>query len=244
MSEKKNDQVVAQWVRLGAMFNWRATRPPVDLEKVLLETARDVAGNSRLLILAVTWLVQYGPFVAKHRLAKLIRHDLEPEHRPTMGLMLDFARTKTPANARRFNQAIIACGRAIDHRPLLDIDCRNDFFIRMAKQSASKISRKWGRWIEDFELKTDAIRPATWIIQHNRQMQWRADFKGDLRASILAELEANPRAGDSESELSRACGGTRAAIADALAKLESSGRITRRRERNRVTIALTQRDAA
>jgi hypothetical protein len=67
-------------------------------------------------------------------------------------------------------------------------------------------------------------------------MQWRADFKGDLRASILAELDANPDSGASESALARACGATRAATIDAVGKLELSGRVSRQRKQNRLAV--------
>jgi len=43
--------------------------------------------------------------------------------------------------------------------------------------------------MEDFALKDDAIRPASWIVEHNQPMRLRADLKGDLRASIMAALQ-------------------------------------------------------
>jgi hypothetical protein len=244
MSERKINHAVAEWVRLGAMFNASPARHEVDLERSLLETARCAAGNSRLIILAVTWLAKYGGYVAKHRLARLILHELETEFRPTMGLMLDLSREKSASRCHRFNAAIKACGGAIDQRPLLDIDRQNGFFVHEAKRNASTTSLKWGRWIEDFELKADALRPASWIVQKNRSMRLRADFKGDLRASILAELDVNPNSGESESELARACGATRAATIEALRRLELSGRIRRRRERNRSIVKPTRISAA
>jgi hypothetical protein len=235
---KKDDtrRIASQWARLGAMFNTPPANENVDVERLLLDTARHTAGNSRLLILAVTWLAKYGQFVAKHRLARLIRHELQAEARPTLGLILDLARQKSANNSHRFNRAIDACGHALDHQPLLDIDRRNEFFIQAARKSASALSLKWGRWMADFELKEDAIRPPSWIIQNNPSLQWRADFKGDLRASILAELDANPESGESESELARACGAARAAVVEAVDKLELSGRARRMREQNRLIV--------
>lgn len=244
MNANEIHHAVGQWVRLGAMFNIPPVNGTVDVERLLLDTARCAPSNARLFILAVTWLTCYGEYVARHRLARMILHELEAEHRPVMGLMLDLAREKNARNSHRFNQAIAACGGVRDHRPLLDIDRRNGFFSRAARQNASVLSLKWGRWMEVFALKENAIRPAKWIIQTNPDLQWRADFAGDLRASILAELQANPRAGDSESELARACGVTRAAIIAALAKLEQAGRITRQRQQNRLAVRQNLRAAA
>jgi len=240
MNDDKLHHVITRWARLGILFNTATAKREVDIERLLLETARCAHASSRLFILAVTWLTQYGQYVAKHRLTRLIRQELQAEHQPTMGLLLDLSREKSDANSHRFNQAIQACGAAIDQRPLFDIDRLNDFFIRTARQNASALSIKWGRWMADFELKLDAIRPASWIIRHNPTMQWRADFKGDLRASILASLEADPDSGASESELARACNATRAAIVDAVGKLELSGRVSRQRMQNRWTIRPTK----
>jgi len=225
MSRGKINHVIAQWVRLGVMFNTSASKEEVDVERLLLDTARCAAANSRLFILAVTWLVEYGEYVAKHRLAQLILDELEEEHCQTMGLMLELAKEKGVDDTHRFNRAIKACGRGIDQRPLLDVDRRNDFFVHAARQNASALSLKWGRWMEDFALKDDAIRPASWIVEHNQPMRLRADLKGDLRASIMAALQANSHSVESESELARICGATRSAIAEALKRLEMSGRI-------------------
>jgi len=93
------------------------------------------------------------------------------------------------------------------------------FFVHAARQNASALSLKWGRWMEDFALKDDAIRPASWIVEHNQPMRLRADLKGDLRASIMAALQANSHSVESESELARICGATRSAIAEALKDL-------------------------
>jgi hypothetical protein len=236
-------QLAARWNRLGAMFNTPVAQRQVDIERLLLDTARHAHANVRLLVLAVTWLSRFEKCVAKHRLANLIRHALETEHRPTMGLILDLARQKSPAKSRCFNQAIKACGHAIDHRPLLDNLRQNEFFVDLARQRACKLSLQWGRWIQDFDLKSNALRPDSWIFARNPSMRWRADWRGGLRASILAELESNPAAGNSESELARACGATRAATIDALRSLELTGRIARKRVKNRLTIRKTRRAA-
>jgi hypothetical protein len=159
-----------------------------------------------------------------------------------MGLILDLAREKGSNNSYRFNRAINACERAADARPLLDVDRRNHFFIRMAEKNASALSLKWGRWTEDFELKNDAIRPARWIVEHNPAMRWRGDYKGDLRASIMAEL-ANRDSVSSESEFARLCGATRPAVVEALRQLELSGRVERRRDGNRLTVRQAVSDA-
>lgn len=244
MSETEIQSLVSRWAGLGAMFSVTDSTHNTDVERLLLDTARFTASNSRLFIFAVTWLAHYGDYVARHRLARLILHELQSQHRPTMGLILEMALEKSDRRSAHFNQSIQVCGHTIDHRPLFDIDQRSEFSRNRAKETACALSIKWGRWLEDFELKNDALRPASWIVAHNHSIRERADLKGDLRASILAELHANPAAGASESELTQACGATRTAIRAALRRLELSDRIRRRHFGNRITIHRIDRHAA
>jgi hypothetical protein len=227
MSKRKKllDFVAAGWSRLGAMSNVKAAARTPDLERLLLDTARVASANFRLFILAASWLAQYGDYAAKHRLARLIRDELEPEHRPTLGLLLEWAKEHGDSTGSRFNLAIDACGSARDHRPLLDIERRNSLFTRLAERRASVLSRKWGRWTTDFEVKSDALRPAAWIAEHNPSLVERALTGGDLLASVLAECEADPNGIDSEAEMARRCGASRPAIRSAIRRLELAGRV-------------------
>src|SRR5438874_635172 len=174
MSKTLLDSVAARWSRLGAMLNVQAAARTPDIERLLLDTARVASANFRLFILAASWLAQYGDYVAKHRLARLIGDELEAEHRPALGLMLEWAKDHGDSNSSRFNLAIDACGSARDQRPLLDVERRNSLLARLAEKRASVLSRKWGRWIADFEVKKDALRPASWIAEHNPALVERA----------------------------------------------------------------------
>ena len=225
MSKTLLDSVAAGWSRLGAMLNVQAAARTPDIERLLLDTARVVSANSRLFILAASWLAQYGDYVAKHRLARLIGDELEPGFRPILGLMLEWAKDRGDSNSSRFNLAIDVCGSAIDGRPLLDVERLNPVFVRLAEERASTLSRKWGRWVADFEVKKDALRPASWIAEHNPGLVERALCGGDLLASVLAECEADANAIDSEAELARRCGASRPAIRSAVRRLELAGRV-------------------
>ena len=226
--------IIAQWTRVGAGFSARPAGVSPDLERLLLATARAASGNSRLVIMAATWLCRYGSLIAKHRLKRLIIDELEPQYQPVLGLLLDTVRQWTGAS--RFNAAIGICDPADSPRPLFEIERANEAFRRMAEARASEVSRRWNLWAPEFEPKFDALRPAAWIMQMNPDYQERAGLKGDLRASLLLELQDDPQAGASESELARRCGAERAAIRDALDDLELAGRIERRAEKNRLRI--------
>ena len=223
--------VIAQWTRAGAGFSAHPAGTSPDLERLLLATARTASGNSRLFIMAASWLCRYGSLIAKHRLKRLIVDELEPHFRPVLGLLLDTVRQWTGAS--RFNAAIAVCDPADTPRPLFEIECANAAFKRLAEARASDISRRWNLWAPEFEPNLDALRPASWIMRMNPDYQERARLKGDLRSSLLLELKYDPQAGTSESELARRCGAERAAIRAALADLELAGRIERRPEQNR-----------
>src|SRR5688572_1847017 len=115
------NSLVASWTRLGAMFNVEPARRTPQLEQLLLETARHAARNSRLFTMAVTWLVYFGEYVAKQRLAQMIQVELENDHCPVMALLLESVVLHAPRHQHRFAQAIDACAPATDPRPLFDI---------------------------------------------------------------------------------------------------------------------------
>jgi hypothetical protein len=223
------DSVTARWTRLGAMFNVTAsTEDVIDLERLLLDTARGATANTRLLVMAVTWLSRHGNAVAKHRLTRLVRFELEVKHRATLGLILDLARVADRRlNGTRFNAAIEACAEDLTamSRPLSDVENRSATLRRLAESRASVESRRWGRWIESFDLKHDALRPAAWVMRHNPTLYERSLANGDLTASVLAELATTGGRAASESTLAQACAASRSAIRTALATLQRAGRV-------------------
>lgn len=226
MNDELMTSVASRWARLGVMINATPAEATPDIEQLLLDTVRVASANTRLFILATTWLATNVEYVARHRLAQFVRDKLDREHRPTLGLMLELAASNASSKKRwHLKIAIEACGSAIDARPLADVEQRNSFFARVAEQRASALSREWGRWIEDFDLKFDAIRPTEWLAAQNPALAERALTGGDLSASILAELHAGPRVIESEAEAARRCGASRPAIRDALLRLRMAGRI-------------------
>jgi hypothetical protein len=56
-------------------------------------------------------------------------------------------------------------------------------------------------------------------MHRNPDLVPRADFRGDLRASVLASLGHDPGAGRSELDLARRSGGSRAQVRAALDNL-------------------------
>ena len=229
----REEELAARWARAGAMFAVTPAEQSPDLEVLLIDTARAARGDSRLFIMAASWLHQYAMMVAKHRLRRLILETLEPEHRPALGLLLDIIGHQLKSD--RFNASIKVCADSIAKQgePLFVAQSQGKALRAIAERNASVISRRWNLWTAEFEIKHDAIRPPLWILQQNPSYQMRAEFKGDLRASILIEIGIDRAAGASEVQLGRRCGATRAAIRAALAGLELAGRIERTGEASR-----------
>lgn len=155
----------ALWARAGAMFMACPAPTSPDLERLLLDTARQASNNSRLFIMAASWLAMYGQKVCATRLARLIREELEGEFRPIMGLLLDTARQESGTSC--FDAAIAACSPAPEPKPLFEIEQRNPTLRRFAERHASTTSRKWNLWAPDFKPKYDAIRPEAWVNTEN-----------------------------------------------------------------------------
>lgn len=228
------DNAIRRWASLGAGFDAGppdVARDDIDLERLLLETARHASENARLFIMAATWLHTYGDLIAKHRLKRLIRDELGSDsddgHRATLGLLLDIA--QDGSYPREFQTVIKHLQPASEPHPLFKSSRTNATMAELTERKASATARRWNLWCEAFEFKDDALRPAAWMMARHPSLRTRADFRGDLRASILASLRHDPGAGESELKLARLAGGSRAQVRSALANLAMTGRVRRSR---------------
>ncbi len=221
------DKILAQWARLGAMFNVRMARRTPDIEQLLTDTAAAVSSFARLHAMTVSWLVRYHRLVCRHRLSVLASQIGHPKQSAALGYILTLA--KEHEHVDHFNLAIKACRPLPKPQPLFDVYLRNSAMVTLAKKQAEPISKRWGLWAPSERLYTDAIRPTEWVMNKNPSLEPRAVFGGKLPASILVVLRNNPDAGQSESALSRTCRATRSSIRDALEHLELCRRIHRRR---------------
>lgn len=231
--------LISKWSSLGVGFN---TVPyegsDVDLERLLLDTARHAPEMARLFIMAATWLHAYGDTIAKHRLKRLIESELESEVQPILGLLLDSAQQGT--HPQEFKSVLKHLQPEASPKPLFESARQSEKLSEIARRRASTLSQKWGLWMQAAEFKDDAIRPASWIMTRNPALRTRADFRGDLRASIMASLRHDTDAGASESRLAGFAGGSRSQIRNAIENLRLTGRVVVRRAEgsNRREIAL------
>lgn len=234
------DKLVGQWTSVGVLFNTEPSNGPIDLERLLIDTAHNTDRMARLFVMSATWMHTYGDLIAKHRLKRLIRDELEPEYQPVLGLLLDIAQQGT--HPLEFETIIKILKPAKQPQALFASSRKNPKLRDLAKRKASSVSRKWNLWCQPIEFKDDAIRPASWLMRRHPEFLTRADFRGDLRASILAALRFDPDAGHSELRLAELAGGSRAQLRSALGNLEMTGRVMTRKAdgANRREVSLQQ----
>jgi hypothetical protein len=228
--------LAAQWKYWGAGFNVPPCAGPVNLEQLLVDTAKGLPGNPRLLVMAVTWLVEHHGIVQLENLAELA-DKLRGRDSARLGLLLDTAQEFM--NYGVFGEVVAACQPWDPPEPLFDVDRSSPGMARLAGKSAGSISRKWGLWAQPIdELKRDAMRPASWIAQNNPTFLLRSLLKGDVRSKVITALAEQGLRDASETDLTRRAGCTRRAMHLALANLEAAGLIVRRRSGRTYSINL------
>lgn len=225
-SDGELDQVLGRWAHLGCGFD---VSPPtvesgeVDLERLILATARIASTHTRLFVVAATWLHACGDTIARHRLRRLVDDELEFGFRPALGLLLDTAQQGThPARFQTLTRDLPSCTPG---RPYFRHAVDDEGLGELTRRCASALSRRWGLWMQPVLLKPEALRPIPWMMSHHPWLRLRADLRGDLRASVIAALRHDPDAGGSESRLAASAGGSRSQVRNALDNLRLTGRI-------------------
>jgi hypothetical protein len=234
MIQEALENNAAQWTRIGVMFNVVPADETPDLERLLIDTARVADQDPRLFGMAATWLSRYGHFVAKHRLVRMIREELNAPEQALFGLLVGFARRfgKKPL----LSSVLRVCRPLVNPQPLFAVDRSSPAFAKLVADHASGISREWGLWTDELEPSYDALRPVEWVLAQNQAFRVRARFQCDLRLSVLMCLKYESLESASEAELVRRCGVTRAAMHKALDILWQADDIRRCRLRRGYSI--------
>jgi biotin operon repressor len=230
----------AQWKYWGAGFNVPPCVGPVNLEQLLVDTAKEdgMADNPRLYVMAVTWLAEHHEIIELDQLARLAEK-LRGRDSARLGLLLETAQKFIGAGV--FSQVLLVCQPWETPEPLCDVDRSSPGMVRTAERKASPLSLKWGLWADPIdELKHDAMRPASWIAQANPEFLFRKLLKGDVRSKVISALAGLGQNEVSETNLTRRVGCTRRAMHLALENLEASGLIFRQRQGRRYAISLSR----
>jgi hypothetical protein len=71
MTQDELSAIAAAWTRVGACFTVAPSEEPVDLESLVVTTARAAPWDARLFVVAASWLATHHVLVDGHRLALL-----------------------------------------------------------------------------------------------------------------------------------------------------------------------------
>ncbi|MFM7051517.1 MAG: hypothetical protein ACKOYN_05200, partial [Planctomycetota bacterium] len=176
--------------------------------------------------------------VAKHRFRRLVAEELARDLQPALGALLDTAQASQ--SPKEFESVVSQLSPAEEPRPVFAVMRRNEIFATHAQRRSGEIGRRWRVYLIDEPLRPKVLRPASWIMKRHPDFVLRADFKGDLRASVMASLAFDEGAGESELALARAAGGSRAQVRRALDNLEMTGRVRRYRSKAGTRIELVR----
>ncbi|MFW5839007.1 MAG: hypothetical protein ACOCZE_00350 [Planctomycetota bacterium] len=236
MTRAKGASILSRWKRWGISLNVDPATDPCSVEQLLIDTAIELDANARLFVLAVTWLVQHHPIVDVERLAELglrLRGDASAR----LGLLLDTAQKWIGDPV--FDKAIGSCYPAETPKPLFAVEAKRPSLAKLAEKTASQASRRWGLWTQSLDrMKTESIRPASWIAKHNQTYTLRWLFKGDVRSRVVTALMEEGQTDLCEADLTRMKGCTRKAMHAALSNLTDAGLIKRTRHGRRYVIGL------
>jgi hypothetical protein len=225
MPDEAMRSVLSRWRSLGVHFDVASARGTPDLERLLLDTASLLPRNARLFHTTVAWLRRHGDAIARHRLRRLIATEPDHDALPALALLLDSAdEGEHPA---RF-AAVIGDLRPADvPHPLFDVERATATLVERARRRASAVSLRWHLWAEPAEPRQDVLAPSMTVMEKHPRLRLATDFRGDMRASVMAALLHDPDSGNGETSLAAAAGGSRAQVRNALANLELTGRARR-----------------
>ena len=230
MIEARLDGVVAEWRCMGVFYGGPdpddAAQPPVDLERLLLRSVELSVDLPRLFNTTASWLHEFGATVALHRLNRLVRSELEPDLQALLGAMLDTA--EWGRTEHRFEAVVCTLSPAVEPGSPFRIGRDRPEWIEHFRRRSGDIGRRWRLYLIDDPPRSKVLRATSWIMQRHPDFAIRAEFNGDLRASIMASLWSDEGAGESEAELARCCGGTVEEVRSVLPELERTERVARR----------------
>ena len=160
------DLIYAAWCRLGVNFTVEFSVQPVDLEPLILATARIAKIDERLTICAASWLACYHSFVDGSRLGELTRV-ADSVVLPYLGALLSLA-VEAPEGAGKAPQFEAALARCMPIRPmraLYDIAEASPTMKAWMQAHSLPLYQRWGFWHDDATLKKVSIHSLSWVLR-------------------------------------------------------------------------------
>ena len=236
MDNAETDRLYSAWRRLGVNFTGSSSADPVEIEPLILDTARAAGSDARLTICAASWLAYYHSFVDGRRLSELTRH-AKPAVRPYLGILLSLAveASEGAGKAPEFDAALSHCKPRSHPRALYDSVEASPVMRAWMRAHGLPLYRRWGFWHDDATLKKSSVHELGWILKVP-ELRARALCGPSIEAALLAQ--AMHHASNARS-LSRELGVSYAAAHAAIERLVGRGLLLRQRNGVRQDLSLS-----
>ena len=182
------DRLASMWTRVGVLFATRPAASPVDLERLLIDTARAARFDERLFVCAASWLTEYHGFINGRRLS-VVAVALDRQESATLGALLSFARDAA-GHAPELDAALSRCSPLSRPRPMFAVMDTMDVLRGRVRKRALPLFAAWGLWHDDATLKPSAIRPVRWLLLHAPELRARALLGPSVEADVMASALA------------------------------------------------------
>lgn len=209
----------AQWARIGGGFTVAPVRNPVDVEHLIIDSARAAARDARLFWVMASWIAVHHKLLDVRRLGRLLDAVPDDLGSATVGAALDVALTLA-GNMKPLKALRRHCRPVAPPQPLFEVMRENRVLSMVVKQESRPEFAAWGLWQHEISDKRDATRPVGWILERCPEFRLRSLLGADLETAILEIVSVMPA---TISDLAKRTGATRAAVHEAVASLTARG---------------------
>jgi DNA-binding MarR family transcriptional regulator len=225
-----------QWRRIGINFTGASATEPVDVERLILDTAECAATDERLTICAASWLAQFHDLVDGRNLSERTRAASKTTQ-AYLGVLLTLA-IEAPEGAGRapqFETALTHCVPLAKARPFYDSSAALPAYRTWMRKQALPLYRRWNLLHDDAALQHKSIHTLDWLLKVP-ELRARAFLSPSIEAACIAHTlnrVTNARV------LSRELGTTYAAIHAAVDRLVGRGLLVKSRNGVRQELRLS-----
>lgn len=231
MRSSIDENLYAQWARVGVGFDIAPAKPTVSVECLLTQTCSVAADSPRLFWAAASWLAVHHQLANGRLLAKELEN-LDVHDSAIAGAMLNVALELNPT-ASTLGQSISHCSPLPDKSVLFSQYANNLVLAEYARRESLELFERWGFWHNQISDKRDAIRPIAWIIKTCPDLRIRSILGASLDAEIMHQALLHPL---SATALMGKLPYTYAAIHEAASRLCDRGLLIRRAEGRAVVL--------
>jgi MarR family protein len=218
----------AQWARIGGGFTVAPVAHRVDVEQLVVASARAAHADSRLFWVMASWMAEHIKLADVRRLGRLLDEvaaggDRSPEEAlasAAAGAAIDVALTLSGRAVKPLKALRQHCRPLGVPRPLFDVIARDRVLSMIAREECRPEFAAWGLWQHEISDKRDAIRSVSGILRACPELHMRSILGADLEATVMDIVQREPA---TASDLARRTGATRAAVHEAVGNLIARG---------------------